>query len=294
MVDERTLRKYINTLDHIRHYFQELLEEEIKLGVKPANRGEYLKEFTQLKDIIASGAWPKAVPEDALVETRADKRSRAKTILEEYIVDEIKDSRFLDYGCGDGFVVDLAAQTAKVAVGFNEKEKAGWENRKGVLTTNQHNIELLSPFDIILLYDVLDHCDNPVPLLTRLKKALNKEGSIYVRCHPWPSRHATHSYRKSNLAYIHMVCTEEELIKLGIESKKTHKLINPEAKYRSWFEKAGLEIVSVERTNQPVEEFFTRRPLIARRLAENFWNVNKGVPLKRMEIQFIDYVLTVS
>ncbi len=288
MPDEKSLRKYINTLDHMRYYFQELLKEEIKLKEKPASQYDYLKEFTDLKDMIRSGAWPLAVPAEALVSNDEDKTTRAQSIIEGYIAEDIQGKKFLEYGCGEGHTVDFAAELTE-ATGYDPKAHSTWASLKGTLTSDRDALK--GPYDVILLYDVLDHWSHPEAILSDLKGLLAPEGSIYVRCHPWASRHATHIYRQANLAYIHLVCTEEELIKLGYVSRKTFKTIRPNTAYRGWFLKNGYKIVSEEITTTTVEDFFNNS-LLARRIAENYWP-RKEMPLEDMAIEFIDYIITI-
>jgi 2-polyprenyl-3-methyl-5-hydroxy-6-metoxy-1,4-benzoquinol methylase len=289
-VNDKTLREYLRALDHMKGFFQGLLDQEIKLAKKPKSKEDYLLEFTELKDMIRSGGWPLAVPEGSIVDNEESKIARARYIIDDVIMEPMKGLRFLDYGCGEGHVVD-AAGAVEVAVGYDTKED-NWDEKSGLLTTNKENIKLHGPYDIVLLYDVLDHEDSPVELLRELKKHMKPKARMYVRCHPWSSRHATHIYKEANFAYIHLVCTEEELIKLGYSSKKTQKLVQPLKSYKNWFTKAGFSILEETPIIEPPEPFFSLKGMITRRIAENFWTEKQGLPKQQMELQFVDYVLT--
>ena len=83
----------------------------------------------------------------------------------------------LDFGCGEGHVVVKASATAARSIGF-DIVKTGvhdWEKSgKYLLTRNFDKVINSGPYDIILLYDVLDHCEALEILLNK-----GEAGGVY-------------------------------------------------------------------------------------------------------------------
>lgn len=152
-------------------------------------------------------------------------------------------------------------------------------------------------YDVILAYDVIDHCDKPIDALVKMKRILAPEGVVYVRCHPWTSRHGTHLYKTANKAYIHLAVQSDTLKKMGHQSLKTKKLLRPVHTYREWFDRAGYKIKEENVMTEPLESFFRENEKVQRSLHKHWLGlVNKGELNEHaidriMEIQFIDYTL---
>jgi hypothetical protein len=66
---------------------------------------------------------------------------------------------------------------------------------------------------IVFLYDVLDHAiDAEQAYIKEAHRCLAPNGTVYVRCHPWTSKHATHLYKQGiNKAYFHLFLTWDEI-----------------------------------------------------------------------------------
>ncbi len=141
-----------------------------------------------------------------------------------------------------------------------------------------------------MLYDVLDHIteENPIDTLKFLKSIKSPDGVIQIRCHPWTSRTATHVYKKANKAYLHLVLSSEELLKLGFKGTPTLELNNPTEAYKAWFREAGLEIIEENAIQYPIEMFFHTKTIVTKRIKDRF---NGKFPKEQMETQFIDYKL---
>ncbi|NJL34796.1 MAG: hypothetical protein HC893_14275 [Chloroflexaceae bacterium] len=88
-------------------------------------------DFVSLKSLLASDAWPKAVDPNLICdqESETDKISRAEGILELLVEKDLKDRKFLDFGCGEGHVAYKAlVQEPTISVGYDIKASSHWSN----------------------------------------------------------------------------------------------------------------------------------------------------------------------
>lgn len=103
------------------------------------------------------------------------------------IISEIKPDvkRVLDIGCGAGLFLDYLKNKGFIVEGI-ELSPWGYEIAKYKLGLNIKNelIENLSPpskkFDVITLYDVIEHTTNPNNFLQVLRKWLKKDGVVII------------------------------------------------------------------------------------------------------------------
>jgi len=255
----------------------------------------------------ANDDWPKAIDSDLIVgQGEIEKQFRATQIVE-LIGFLTKDLSVLDFGCGEGHVAHEISQTANKVVGFDKKRYESWDEIVGsnlFFITDYNIIKQHAPYDLIILYDVVDHMLGDHALtLKRLGQLLNSDGKIFIRTHPWTSRHGSHLYEKINKAYLHLAVTPDEVSDIpwdtGVstlatsapgEVEYTHKIARPMGAYESWFKHANLEIVSKDVQHGTVEEFFDE---LLDRIIEITWNgkIDKETAKKIMSIEFIDYVL---
>lgn len=247
-----------------------------------------------LLNLLVSEQWHKAVDPVLICDTssQTQRENRANAILNIVVKEVFTDMKFLDIGCGQGDCVNVALKrNTASATGYDIKQQ--WDNNDN-LTTDWEVVKSKAPYNIILIYDVLDHCESPVDLLKQAKGLLAPRGKMYVRCHPWCSRHATHLYQKINKAYIHLVFTDEELQQQGYTSDKIAKVIHPIKTYSGWFVDAGLTVKSRSISTEIVEDFFTTGEIAER--IKSHWKDSKSIqtgqlPIFQMEQQFHDYVL---
>jgi hypothetical protein len=158
-----------------------------------------------------------------------------------------------------------------------------------------------APYDIILMYDVLDHANvqNASELLRTLANVKSPGGKIYVRCHPWCSRHGGHLYYQINKAFVHVVFNEAELKHMGYNPQFVREILHPRAVYTQWFKAAGLEVVGFQPIDDMVEPFFEENPLVASRIKshwigksiEEVLKTGKGFPRFQIGMSFLDFVL---
>jgi 2-polyprenyl-3-methyl-5-hydroxy-6-metoxy-1,4-benzoquinol methylase len=261
------------------------------------------KEFDVLSQLLNSEDWPEAVFSSQIADENleTDKEERAEGICD-IILPPIIDKKFLDFGCGEGHVAKYMAKNSSFSVGYdinkNPKSQLIWEETQEnfLLTTNFDKVKENAPYDVILLYDVMDHTEGEsnVELLLKIKSILAENGNVYVRCHPWTGRHGGHIYKKINKAFVHLVFNEEELNELGVENiEYNNKYMYPIKFYDETIDQSGFKRINKEIDTQEVESFFANNPLIKQRIIDAFkiktWTLDP--PVFQMSLCFVDYIL---
>lgn len=259
-----------------------------------------------LKSLLASDQWPEAIDHNLICaqDSETDKISRAEGILELLVEKDLKDRKFLDFGCGEGHVPYKAiSQNPVVSVGYDIVENEMWEKfgtqERLVLTDKIEEVEKYAPYDVILVYDVIDHVskDDAVKLLKKVSDLIELNGTIYLRAHPFCSRHATHLYQKINKAFIHLVFTGNELRDMGYESPANAHITHPISQYGELFEQSNLVVSHHNILREKVEPFFKKTALIKERVRMHYKESkdkairNGAFPEFQCEQQFLDYVL---
>ncbi len=246
-------------------------------------------------DYINSEDWPAAVDLNLVCDesNEKDKLERAESIVT-LILDNIHyGKKALDFGCGEGHVVDfMSRHGAEFAIGYDINNKFG-NFEKAKLTTNWDVVEKNGPYDLINVYDVLDHIEqiNQIEALILLKSVLAENGKIYVRYHPFMSRHGGHIYKNLNKAFAHLFLDEDE-IKKTIPSNNitfTHAITFPQTSYKHFATVANLKTESSTNTTKKVEEYFMDSFL------QNYLQTKLNIsrfPAHSMSIEFIDKVYT--
>lgn len=289
----------------------EKIEEEIKniknfisdinyFGNKKLN---YDQENEELVKLLYSDLWPNAVNSESIVDTNKeeDKQERADNILD-LVSNSYSGLSVLSYGCHEGHIVkSLKERGARKAVGFEPKIQKGilnWNDleQSFLLTDDWSKVVKASPFDLIILYDVLDHYSgNPVDILKKIKSIMSPRGIVFCRCHPWCSRHGTHLYSKGlNKAFAHIVFLEDELKKMNYNCDYTKRILKPRSVYKNWFKFSGFTIKNTEEDNYPIELFFKENSLINKRIKNRFEGIVDDFPQFQLETSFIDYTLGIS
>lgn len=266
-----------------------------------------VKPPIELINLLNSKEWPPAVDPALIcdISSEQDKEDRAEGILDLIIDVHLENLKFLDFGCGEAHVVNRSiTQKPRMSVGYDIKENEKWsqwpKKPNMLLTTDWGEVKAHVPYNIVLMYDVIDHMmysDNELIVkLKELKTMLAPNGKIYLRVHPWCSRHGTHLYRQLNKAYAHIVFSDEELQSLGYKQEEVRQVITPFLTYENIFKTAGLRINSGPHTiRESIEPFFTNTPLIAQRIKAVYKRTNNEEWQRKfptpLEAQFIDYVL---
>lgn len=255
-----------------------------------------ISDFESLKKALYSDNWPVAVNPNLICDTNSesDKKERGIGILELIIEDVIKDQKFLDFGCGEGHCVTAAPEIlgCSLSVGYDKKQ-INWTNSEKIFFTSSFDeVVKMGPYAAILMFDVLDHPNGETSqeLLNKAAQVLAPNGKIYMRCHPWISRHGTHLYHKLNKAYAHIIFTEEELIQLSDYTPEYNaKIVFPLASYSEMIKNAGLKIHTQRNITEKVDSFF-KIPKLAERIMKN--TGHQSFPEFQMGLSFIDFILT--
>ena len=297
--------KIKNTIKEIKLKIDEVLLElskEEEVSKKENLSATKTNKFEELKILLGSN-WPEAVLQFQIVDENSeeDKMDRGEGLISLVINEELENKKFLDFGCGEGHCAKFSStQETSLSIGYDiikpEKSQLNWETEENnlLLTTNLEKVKEKAPYDIILIYDVLDHTEqDPVDLLTQAKSLLSDQGKIYLRCHPWCGRHGGHLYRKMNKAFVHVVFSDDELKELGLEPEKMIKVKMPMKTYEDYIKAAGLKIESKDIETQDVEDFFEKTPIIRDRLKQ-VMNIDNGKTFPKHQLSqcFHDYILT--
>lgn len=251
------------------------------------------KDFFELVELLNSKEWPEAVESFLICEDNEnDKNDRAEGIID-FINEEFENKKFLDFGCGEGHVVNKI-ENYSASIGYDVVKSGifNWEEETSnkLLTTNFDKILKFSPYDIILLYDVLDHINNPEDVLEKIKTLCHKNTKIHVRCHPWTSRHAIHQYKNVNKAFVNLIFTTEELKEMNIEiDKNQQKTFFPILENKKWFNNTKFKIIEHETKTTIVEDFFKKTKIINDVLTIDKYK--NEFPEWQMSQDFNDYVL---
>lgn len=266
--------------------------------------GNYLNTFERLKTLLLGDSWPEALDVEMIAgDDRDSKIERSMGIIEYIINEDIRDKKFLDFGCGEGYTPLVAADMgASLAVGYDiAPDKWDSINLKSphFLTSKWSEIQDKAPYDFALMYDVLDHMDGgQAEALAKIKSVLKPGGLIYIRCHPWCSRAGTHLYRTLNKAYAHIVFSDAELIRMGFSpGDKVEKIIHPHLTYKSWIEGAGLHLVNENGVRENVEDLFSQDQDIAERIKSHWKNISSEAGLRsganfptfQLQTNWVDY-----
>lgn len=253
-------------------------------------------ELETLKKLLESDEWPFAIdPEEMCDSTSEDDKNERGVEISEDLLNEYNDKKVLDYGCGEGHIIKNSKKIS-LGVGFDVQKLGAlvWEEQieNCLLTTDFEKVKSNGPYDVVLLYDVLDHASDQNKVLDDVKSVCNKNTLVIIRCHPWCSRHGTHLYTTLNKAFVHVVFSDEELTDLGLPTSIVQPLIAPLNHYRGLFAVNGFCIKNEKIIDGKVERFFKENQLVKSRIMKR-WNrdSSKEFPVFQLEQSFVDYKL---
>lgn len=248
-----------------------------------------------IESLMNIDCWPEAVPQFLATKepTTEDQINRANAVLDMMLDRQVEDCNFLDFGCGDGWIAKQALQRGVAeSYGYDIKTSDNWSNITDINFTTNFNDLRKSYYDVIFLYDVLDHAQDPLMIMNQVKSVLKQDGIVYVRCHPWVSKHATHLYKQGiNKAYLHLFLTYQEIYDLtGQPPMFTRTEKNPLAAYHWWFK--DFDIKKERFVREPTSDFFfvpAFKELLANEQDVPMEHIDEF--MKGLEIQFIDFTL---
>lgn len=121
----------------------------------------------------------------------ADETTSAFSLMHEYALAEITTATpakgsLLDVGCGDGLFLKLAHEQGWKAEGLDASARgaelaharSGCPVHCGIAETLPMEA---GPWDVITLWDIIEHCPEPVETIAALSKRLNPGGIIAIR-----------------------------------------------------------------------------------------------------------------
>lgn len=300
-------KEFIAQMQEMIRFMQKLHDQEHKVPASPEGKTERLKEFTELRMLLRSEEWPAAVEEENILDNDHG-RVKALATLHTLVKNDMDGLKILDLNSEDGLCCISAVEdfSARKAVGYNPSQKMD-EGREGYLSpvsrddvtlTNQWSVvEENGPYDIIFANDILDHSNDFDKTLENVQKLRSQVSRIFIRCHPWVSRHGAHLHTQINKAYVHLVFSPDELQNMGYTTRRfTHRLLDPVASYKRLFQKLGLSVMKQEAIRSTVEPFFYTNESVMRRIKERWQTMSgysdgKKFPREFMEIEVVDYTL---
>jgi len=138
-----------------------------------------------------------------------------------------KKSRILEVGSGHGFFLEEMRKKGYNISGIEiSKEKK--QILKKVTTAKVHNVNLLDEtldiekVDVIVLFHVLEHIDDPIKLLKNLKKLLKKDGTLIVEVPNNDDFHLQHNpaYEKWYRQLAHISYFNPKTLKQSLQTAK--------------------------------------------------------------------------
>lgn len=263
--------------------------------LKVIEKSEY--EFRSLCHVLHTDEWPQAAQHDIIIdpESEYEKIIRGKDIVNILVGNDVFSVNVLDFGCGEGYSAFFCADVAKYVVGYDRKFHDQWKSlqKENLLYTTSWADVINLRYEVILLFDVLDHLEdsNIVSVLSDVKKLLSPKGKLYIRVHPWCSRHAIHQYYSLNKAYLNLIFSKEELMRVcPVYMENTGLIKMPFKEYSDFFEECGLKIESMRAVRDNVEPIF-QSSLFAKRIRHNYNIKDLPFPDFQMSVTFIDYIL---
>ncbi len=270
----------------------ELLEQLAAIVIKL--QSAYQKQV--VKPARSFENWPAAVDVHSIVDESDVEmiKVRAIQIIAELSAHYNDETSFLDFGCGNGSIAAEMADYVNNSIGYDVKHSEHWsqyDHPNLKLTDDPMLLIQRAPFNLILLYDVLDHALDPIDVLKQVAGMLADDGVVVVRVHPWVSRHGAHQYLGFNRAFAHLVLSDAELLQRGVNVKYSQRVIRPLATYDSWFGTAGLAIRTRKAEIVEPEPFF--RGQVLDQIIKSVWDgkLDAVTARKIMSNNFIDYVL---
>jgi SAM-dependent methyltransferase len=243
--------------------------------------------------------WPQAASPYMIVSStgEVEKQFRALQIVG-LIGIQFADENVLDVGCGEGHIAKEIASQAATTTAYDPISHSSWAEMGNSVLTFTDRKEIVTErglYNSIVLYDVLDHLvgENPVSFLSWLGSLLAPDGQIFVRAHPWTSRHGGHLYETGpNRAFLHLALTLDELVAANLTLPLPNlRITRPLAAYEHLFRDAGLKVLERKGHTEPVETFFSGP--ILERICKVTWrgDIEADAALKIMQMNWVDYHL---
>ena len=98
----------------------------------------------------------------------------------EFLKNEIIGKKVLDFGCGNGGFLELTTDITNKSSGIElDKQSIEYLNKKNIKTTKDIS-EQNDKYDIITMFHVIEHLDNPILFLNNIKRYLEPNGQLII------------------------------------------------------------------------------------------------------------------
>jgi 2-polyprenyl-3-methyl-5-hydroxy-6-metoxy-1,4-benzoquinol methylase len=157
-----------------------------------------------------------------------------------------KDSHVLDVGCGSGEFVQVMKSIGYKAIGLEPNKKLSEIIRKKfnvtVLTGTLENIEISDKFEIITMWDVLEHVNSP-------KKTLMRVSNMMAKSRSQDSTESSRNYRSILILNLPMIDTfpAKFLRKFWPFYLEVHLFYFTLESIEKYTTELGLELISTKR-----------------------------------------------
>ncbi|MFN0042814.1 MAG: class I SAM-dependent methyltransferase [Alphaproteobacteria bacterium] len=141
----------------------------------------FLNTFSHIDDAyFARGAFMKDKPFVSTIEDRLRHYAHETEERADRVAPLVVNKRVLDFGCGAGGLIERLAPLAKSIEGVEPTEPfRQWLAKRGVVA-HPDTASAKGPYDVILLFHVLEHLPDPVNVLTQLAAKVEPGGRLYV------------------------------------------------------------------------------------------------------------------
>ncbi len=178
--------------------------------------------------------------------------SRKNILIAKVLKKHIQSGTLLDIGCGDGSLMQCFSKDFDVygidisRYILNQIKKRNKRARVTVCDIEKQNIPFKQKFDVIFLWNIVEHFHNPLAVLKKIRKNLNRNGIIII-----------HLPTKNNI----LSRLQYWLVWDTLFHDPTHVYIKSIKEVNSMVQKAGYKIIDYY-SGQFIPLFLTKNPLV--------------------------------
>lgn len=128
-------------------------------------------------------------------------------------------NNILDFGCGTGEFLQLFNCTKKIGVEINKFSLKKLKDKKIKYVNKVEYLSKNIKFDTIFALSVIDHLNNPISIIKKLKNKLKKNGQIIIILrHDNKNQNSTNSWYKEHLYSWSLLSFNNLLNSIGLKS----------------------------------------------------------------------------
>lgn len=279
------LSKNEHQLEKLTQNYENIKLQLEKHGMPIIN--EYEQNLQTLKRKVDSEEWPVAVNPDSICFDDSDFLDQAIALINLFIKRPLARKKCLEIGKKNYFLLEELEKEQATSYGFYDNADPIKPNQ----TSDISQLKKWDLFDIVIINEYLDSENiDAIKTLELARSSLNDDGTIFLRCNPWLSRHGGEFYETVNKAFLQLFFDPIEMVRIfGIDQKSKRYLYKPLDCYRNWIKMSNLEIMNETVLRTKVEDFFIINPELLKKVLLNFENVQEA--LDNMSIDFVEYEL---